>query len=132
MSVKPQIRDLLQEILDSRRTPEDACAAFPELLPEVRRRLNKYRTLESQIGALFPSSNPALLRLSSSGTPRPDAGLPQIEGYEVEAVLGHARVSSRSRQFPIREFDLGQRIGHGAAGIGPGGRVLLELVHDQV
>ena len=39
MSGDPRVRGLVEEILESHRTPEDVCQACPELLPEVRRSL---------------------------------------------------------------------------------------------
>ena len=38
MADKPRVQELLDEILDSERTPEEVCGACPELLPEVRER----------------------------------------------------------------------------------------------
>src|SRR5207248_3232867 len=82
MTDELRIREFLEEILDSRCTPEEACAESPELLREVRERLERLRRVENQIDALFPSSNPA-----EPGDPhlrprRPDAKLPQIDGYD--------------------------------------------------
>jgi serine/threonine-protein kinase len=89
MSAEPQIRELLEEILDSTRSPEEACAQFPELLPEVRRRLKRMQSVESEIDALFPTSNPDRPAPSSSETQSAERGLPQIEGYDVQEVLGY-------------------------------------------
>ncbi len=41
MSGDPRVQDLLEEILESRRTPEEVCQACPELLSEVRDRLRR-------------------------------------------------------------------------------------------
>ena len=38
MAVERRVLDLLDEIADSGRTPEEVCVACPKLLPEVRRR----------------------------------------------------------------------------------------------
>jgi serine/threonine-protein kinase len=38
MSDEPRVQQLLAEILDSERTPEEVCADCPELLAEVRQR----------------------------------------------------------------------------------------------
>jgi hypothetical protein len=38
MAVDPRVQQLLDELEDSGCTPEEVCAACPELLPEVRRR----------------------------------------------------------------------------------------------
>jgi len=41
-------------VLDSGRTPEDVCAPFPELLFEVRERLQRFKRVEAQIDAYVP------------------------------------------------------------------------------
>ena len=38
MAAESLVQQLLDEISDSGRTPEEVCGACPELLPEVRRR----------------------------------------------------------------------------------------------
>ncbi len=38
MAAELRVQQLLDEIYDSGRTPEDVCGTCPELLPEVRRR----------------------------------------------------------------------------------------------
>jgi len=84
MAVDPLVQELLDELCDSGCTPEQVCAACPELLPEVRRRWLRMCALNADLDALFP-------------TPGSDAGpgaetsvlwhlgdeLPQIPGYEV-------------------------------------------------
>src|SRR5262249_49068942 len=75
------------EISDSGRTPEEVCAACPELLPEVRRLWEQMCAVEAQLDALFPTTGPHpdadMSARSSAG-----AELPRIPGYEVEALLG--------------------------------------------
>ena len=58
MAVEPQVQELLDEICDSGRTPEEVCAACPELLPEVRRRWQQMCVLEAELDALFPTPGP--------------------------------------------------------------------------
>ncbi len=83
MSGDPRVRSLVEEILETRRTPEDVCQACPELLSEVRDRLRRLRELEAQVDSLFPTSG------SATGTVEPpDGGFPQISGYEIQAILG--------------------------------------------
>src|SRR5262245_10701772 len=53
-----RIRELLEKILDSGCTPEEACAEIPELLPEVREHLKRLRSVEDQLDKLFPLSGP--------------------------------------------------------------------------
>src|SRR5262245_13293181 len=82
MADEQLIRELLEEILESGRTPEDVCRDRPELLPEVRARLRRAHALDAELDAMFPTPRPgdALLRA--------EPGLPRIPGYDVEQVLG--------------------------------------------
>jgi hypothetical protein len=51
-----RIRELLEEVLDSGRTPEEVCAECPELLSVVKKRLRQIRRVEHGLESLFPSS----------------------------------------------------------------------------
>jgi tetratricopeptide (TPR) repeat protein/tRNA A-37 threonylcarbamoyl transferase component Bud32 len=77
------VNRLLEEILESHRSPEEICQDCPELLPQVRERLRRLRVIEAQVEELFPTPG-------STPTPPgpPDAGPPQFPGYEVQSVLG--------------------------------------------
>jgi serine/threonine-protein kinase len=87
MSEASRVEQLLDEILDSQRTPEEVCAAFPELLGEVRQRWQQMRRVEAELDALFPTPRPK--RDADTPAPgNPTAELPRIPGYQVEAVLG--------------------------------------------
>jgi hypothetical protein len=85
MAGSPQAFELLEEMLNSGKTPEEVCCDCPELLPEVRQRWRQFQIIDAQLRTLLPGL----------GT-HPDAGataptsteLPQVPGYEVEAVLG--------------------------------------------
>jgi eukaryotic-like serine/threonine-protein kinase len=86
MPMEHRIRQLVEEALDSGRTPDEVCRDCPELLGEVRRQWERVRAVEAEMDALFPGPD---------GPPPEDAafldgetGLPRIEGYDVEAVLG--------------------------------------------
>ena len=48
MSGDPRVRSLLEEILESHRTPEEVCQACPELLAEVRARLRRCASSKSK------------------------------------------------------------------------------------
>jgi hypothetical protein len=48
------LQALLEELLESGRSVESVCAAHPELIPEVRRRLALVRGVQAQMDALFP------------------------------------------------------------------------------
>jgi serine/threonine-protein kinase len=85
------IDELLEVVLDTDRTPEDVCAARPELLAEVRARLGKLRAIEAQLASLFPGSE----ERTATGRPAPagagasvSVALPTIPGYQVHSVLG--------------------------------------------
>jgi eukaryotic-like serine/threonine-protein kinase len=87
MSDPRRIRELLEEALDSDRTPEEVCRDCPELVDEVRRQWQRVRGVAAEMEALFPTPGPSI---SADGATRlnPETGLPQIDGYDVEAVLG--------------------------------------------
>jgi hypothetical protein len=85
MASNPQVLRLLDEILESGKTPEEVCRDCPELLPEVRRWWQQFQLIDAQVRTLFPGLGTG----SDAGTTEPPvAGLPQVPGYEVEAVLG--------------------------------------------
>jgi serine/threonine-protein kinase len=79
---EPRIQQLLDQLLDGQATPEAVCASCPELLPVVRERWRLMGRLRDGLDALFPAP-------TAPFSPRPEGpALPQIPGYEVEAVLG--------------------------------------------
>src|SRR5438067_8495214 len=88
MAGDARVSDLLEEMLDSGRTPEEVCRDCPELLPEVRERWRRFGAIDAQVGAMFPEPEPAPGAGPVPPTP-PAPGFPRIPGYEVEAVLGH-------------------------------------------
>ncbi len=98
MPGSPQVLELLEEMLDSGKAPEEVCRDCPELLPEVRRRWQEFRLIDAQVEALLPGlGTPA----TGPFTPGPAAGSPpQVPGYEVGAVLGRGGmgVVYRARQ----------------------------------
>jgi hypothetical protein len=56
MNEEARIRQLLDELMTSRTTPEEVCADFPQLLRVVRRRWGQIRRLEAELDVLFPSN----------------------------------------------------------------------------
>jgi hypothetical protein len=68
MPGNPLILELVQQILESIRTPEEVCADHPELLWEVRQQLKRAQKVEARLAELFPSSidEPAADRISPS------------------------------------------------------------------
>jgi serine/threonine-protein kinase len=88
MAGNPRVLGLLEEMLDSGKTPEELCRDCPELLSEVRRRWQEFRLIDAQLEALLPGirTGPGADAIVPG---LPPAGLPQVPGHEVEAVLGH-------------------------------------------
>ena len=83
MSRDPRVRGLVEEILATHRTPEEVCQTCRELLPQVRDRLSRIRELEAQVDSWFPTPG------SATGPVEPPHGkVPQISGYEIQAILG--------------------------------------------
>jgi serine/threonine-protein kinase len=86
MAGNPQVLGLLEEMLDSGKTPEEVCRDCPELLSEVRRRWREFQLFDAQVRTLLPG----LGTPPDAGAPMPPpVGLPRVPGYEVEAVLGY-------------------------------------------
>ena len=54
MSDEPRLQQLLDEIRDSGRSPEDVCARCPELLEEVRKRWQQVRMAKVELHAELP------------------------------------------------------------------------------
>jgi serine/threonine-protein kinase len=85
----PRVTALLDELLDSGGTPEEACRSCPELLPQVRARWMCLKLLEAELEALFPPSDTGVGLTSTDISSQP---LPTIRGYEIQGVLGHGVV----------------------------------------
>ena len=86
MAGERDLRDLLEVILDTGKSPEEVCPGDAELLAEVKARLQYVRRLEAKLDVLLPSSSG-----SEAGTaaPRPwTAQPPHLSGYEVQDELG--------------------------------------------
>jgi serine/threonine-protein kinase len=77
MTEDPRVQQLLDELFNSDATPEGVCASCPELLPVVRDHWLQMRRVRADLDVLFPSPT----------TPE-QPGLPEVPGYEVEALLG--------------------------------------------
>jgi serine/threonine-protein kinase len=91
MSDELRLQQLVDEVLDSERTPEEVCADCPQLLGEVRSRWQHWQAmqgvLERELDAIFPTTAPDGGN-NTSAPWNPNAELPNIPGYQVEAVLG--------------------------------------------
>src|SRR6516165_10725880 len=71
MAAESRVQQLLEEISDSGRTPEEVCRDCPELLPEVRRRWLRMRIVEAELDALFPAAGPDPVSGGGSGRGAP-------------------------------------------------------------
>jgi serine/threonine-protein kinase len=87
MTGNPRVLGLLEEILDSGKTPEEVCRDCPELLPQVLQRWQEFRLIDAQVGALLPEPGTPLSTLLTPLVPHA-TGVPQVPGYAVEAELG--------------------------------------------
>src|SRR5678816_2039781 len=82
-----QVNKLLEEALNSGRTPEEVCGAYPEHLEEVRQRWFRIRNLAADLERAFPSSGLGAPR-NPAAIPAEHRPLPRIPGYELQAVIG--------------------------------------------
>jgi serine/threonine-protein kinase len=81
----PRVWALVEQIIESKVTPEEACRETPELLPAVRDRLDRFHVLEAWVADAFPSQASADGRAARSRQLPP---VPTIPGYEIHGVLG--------------------------------------------
>src|SRR3954451_19456606 len=87
MPAESLVDQLLEEISVFGRTPEEVCADHPELLTEVRRRWRRMCAIEEELDALFPVTEPGR-GADTTASRHLGANLPEIPGYDVEALLG--------------------------------------------
>ena len=97
MTADTTLAQLVQEVLDSGRDPELVCVDAPHLLVAVRARFELCRRVAGMLDDVLPPLGADSLwsadvkveptRRVSGGTPSPDR-LPELPGYELEAVLG--------------------------------------------
>ena len=88
MACNSDVFALLEEMLESGRSPEEVCRDCPELLPEVRRRWRAFHLVDGSLAALFPDPETPLGANATQPVSHA-ADLPQVPGYRVEALLGH-------------------------------------------
>ncbi len=87
MTDSSEVFERLEELVDSGKSPEEICQDRPDLLPEVRRRWKEFCLVDAKVSALLPDSAASPNRDKAAALP-PTAALPQIPGYDVEAVVG--------------------------------------------
>ena len=100
MASNPQVLELLEEMLNSGKTPEEVCRDCLELLPEVRQRWQEFQLIDVQIRTLLPGlgTGPHASTTAPPGSVPavpaafgryPAAALPAHVGrYRVERLLG--------------------------------------------
>src|SRR5262249_8035416 len=101
MAGNPQVLELLEEMLDSGKTPEEVCRDFPELLPEVRQRWQEFCRIDAQVRILLPGLETHPCDDAIPSVPHP-TGLPRVPGDEVEAVLGRGGMGVVYGARPLR------------------------------
>ena len=121
MAAESRVQQLLDEISDSGRTPEEVCAACPELLPEVRRRWLQMRIVEAQLDALFPAagSDPVSGGGSGRGAPGPAADEAMDLGWNDARGVPTAEASDERPQGDppiIGRYRVVRRLGQGGFG----------------
>src|SRR6516164_11059674 len=88
MVSNPQVHQLLKEMLDSGKTPEEVCRDCPELLPEVRQRWRQFQLIDAQVRTLLPGLGTG----SDAGATAPPGGAPAPPAafgrYQVRGTLG--------------------------------------------
>jgi len=87
MAHDERIYELVEEVLETKRTPDEVCAQHPELLGEVKAQLRRLRAISAQVDSLFPPAEFGAKTIDqvSAGV---EVALPSIPDYEVQLLLG--------------------------------------------
>jgi serine/threonine protein kinase len=87
MAGDPRVLGLLEELLDSGKTPDEVCRGCPELLAEVRERWKEFRRLDADVVELLPGLRTAP-DVATVTPESPAADLPQVPWYELSDEIG--------------------------------------------
>jgi eukaryotic-like serine/threonine-protein kinase len=91
MANDPRVEQLLEELLESDRSPEDVCRSCPELLPMVLESLRKVRLVERLFEGFLATPGLDLPKTAHFGSTT-DGEVPHVSGYAIESVLGRGGV----------------------------------------
>ncbi|MGC3971203.1 MAG: serine/threonine-protein kinase [Pirellulales bacterium] len=88
---RAQVRSLVAEILATGCSVEAACSEHLDLIDDVRLKLNQVQRLDERLQTLFPPSTVQTDSMGNCSNLGPTE-IPQIDGYELESVLGRGGV----------------------------------------
>ena len=84
-----KIEALLEQALTEGLEAEEVCRSTPELLPQLRRRLDECLSVRNELDALFPTWHGDEDQKPRERNFGRENGLPEVPGYVLYDVLGH-------------------------------------------